>query len=353
MACLRQAPNFVNLGAQGWELWEVGNLVTDMHWRTYVDWCISRKLDPLSGDIATPLNFVADKVKSLEEEGHLATSAIPYKCSINTVWSAWGLPDIGQEKVARKIMRNIRARAPRGAKYEKIFFAGDILDRCKQMGDIVSLPWRAAHRKVAALIAICGACRKDDISNVRVKDVVFGSNGNIRLPYWGKTAKDKGTLHIIIPHVRRLGAESPAEVVKRFLKERPDWPDLESRPSLILIEDGNSGATRAASKDTIGRYMRLVYEESRAKVVEPEVFECGPHAYKHSAVSSFRACGMSRAHLEMYCRTKESTLSKWYDHADRLFDEARASPYAKAVLKEIVTTFVCLNPLLPPRNSGR
>ena len=342
MACLRKAPAFINLTPENWLLADVGNPIADMHWRTFVRWCRERNLNPLGGDRATPLNFLGDKVRELEAKGMQATSALPYKTTINNVWKVWQLPDLSAERVTTTLVRTIRARTPKDARYKRVFFAGDILDACFALGNIKEISFAEAHMKMAALLAICGACRKDDIAQVKVKDIVFAPSGNVFLPYEGKTKGSKGVTQIILPHVKKLKDESPATILKHFL-QRPDWEAESERPGLILVQDTTS--TRRAHKDTIGRYLRKVYERSEACSKAPDDFVFGPHAFKHSAVSSFKACGMSRDHMERYCRTSKATLDKWYDHSDRLFTVGRTSSYARMVLQRIVNIFTDLNPL--------
>tara|TARA_R110002050_G_scaffold241151_1_gene377523 strand:- start:252 stop:1001 length:750 start_codon:yes stop_codon:yes gene_type:complete len=249
------------------------------------------------------------------------------------------------------MVKGIKARSQQRARYERIFFAGDILDQCKEMGDICNLSWIDAHRKVAALVAICGACRKDDIAQIRVADITFAAYGNVLLPYEGKTRNSAGVVHITIPHINKLGAESPARILKRFLSERDDWKDLSSRPSLILVKDERG--TRAAHKDTIGHYLEFVFSSSRAKESMPEEFKFKPHSYKHSSVTSLGVCGMSKKHMEMFCRTSEKTLAKWYDHSDRLFEKPEVSSYSREILTAIVNTYSRLNPLLSSRATRR
>lgn len=349
MACLRQAPSYRNLEQHSWELACKPDPVSDAHWRAYVKWCLNRELDPLSGDRAVPLNFVADKARSLAGQNKQPASAVPYKTTIAKVWICWGLPDISKERITSDLVKGIKARSAHRARYERIFFAGDILDRCRDMGDIKSLPWLDAHRKVAALVAICGACRKDDIAKVQVADITFAAYGNVLLPYAGKTMSTKGVMQITVPHIGRLGAESPARVVKQFLLEREDWKDLKNRPGLILVQE--EGGARAAHKDTIGHYLEHVFESSVAKAKMPEEFKFRPHSYKHSAVTSFGVCGMSKEHMEMFCRTSKATLSKWYDHTDRLVEKPVISTYSREVLTAIVTMYVRLNPLHSRRST--
>ena len=342
MAYLRRAPRYENVTEAFWFMMDVNDPVSDCHWKAYIQWCKERSLDPISGDRSTPLSFVADKAEKLRKEGKMPTSALPYKITINNIWKVYGLPDFSREKVTTDLVKSIRRQTPQRAKYDRIFFAGDILDSCLAMGDVTALGFTEAHRKVAALVAICGACRKDDICNIKTKDITWGANGNAFLPYEGKTKATRGVTQIIIPHVKKLGIESPAQVVRAFLG-RNDWNEHTERPGFILVKDKRS--CRSAHKDTIGRYLDDVFKNSRAYVVAPPEFKFGPHAYKHSAVSSFKLCGMSREHMGRYCRTSEGTLEKWYDHADRMFESPTASKYAGQILKKIVSTFTELNPL--------
>lgn len=189
---------------------------------------------------------------------------------------------IGRSLLISRILRGVAKMRPAKPKYDSIHSLDLIISRLESMAPLETLTLQQLTSKLAMLLALVTAHRKQTLIASRRSNIHIVENGyEIEIPSRIKTT--------------RAGSYQPLLLLSRFT-DKPNLcvaSTLEiylERTSLLLETDSLFITTRkphkAASKDTLSRWIRAF------------LLECGtslkyaPHSVRHAATSSAQAKGV-------------------------------------------------------------
>lgn len=240
----------------------------------WLGWCKGKSYDPFHPEESWLLDWFTEKYHQGASFGTLNTcrAAISFLCGEH----------IGRSPLISRILRGVAKTRPVKPKYDRIYSLDPIISKLDQMAPLENLTLQQLTSKLAMLLALVTAHRKQTLIAIRRSNIHIVENGyEIEIPSRIKTT--------------RPGSYQPLLLLPRFI-DKPNLcvaSTLEiylERTSSLLETDNLFITTRrphkAASKDTLSRWIRSFLSECGINS------KYAPHSVRHAATSSAQAKGI-------------------------------------------------------------
>ena len=155
-------------------------------WDQWCGWCDRRELDPVSTTVENIANFLSEHEKS-HGYSALNTARSAISCYHDRIWDGNNLIPAGQHDLIKDLLDSAKIRNPPKPRYSMTWDVNIVLDYIKDLGPNAGLSLKDLTHKLAMLINLITVTRSQELSVLKISNIVFRSRNEIRFKITERT----------------------------------------------------------------------------------------------------------------------------------------------------------------------
>lgn len=128
----------------------------------WAGWCTERDIDPISGDISSVINFLAD----LFHSGYQHRSLCAYRSAISSVHENVEGQPIGSHPMVSRLLKGVFHQRPPQPRYSSTWDVNVVTTHIQTLGDNATMSLSSLTLKLVTLLALTRPSRSVDLANL-------------------------------------------------------------------------------------------------------------------------------------------------------------------------------------------
>lgn len=168
----------------------------DSMFSKWVGWCSERGADPISGDIADVVNFLAH----LFRQGYQYRSLNSYRSAISSVHEKVDGYEVGKHPLVTRLIKGAFHERPPQPRYSETWDVSKVSSYLDSLGSNEKLSIQDLSSKTVMLMALTRPSRSVDLASLNLEHRKYSPQGNIHANEVGKTVHTiKSSVRVLFP----------------------------------------------------------------------------------------------------------------------------------------------------------
>ena len=297
----------------------------DSLFRKWAGWCTERDIDPLSGDVTSVVNFLAD----LFHQGYQHRSLCSYRSAISSVHEPVDGQPIGSHPMVSRLLKGVFHERPPQPRYSTTWDVSVVTNHIESLGDNQDLTLADLTLKVVALLALTRPSRSVDLTNLDIRFRHFCPEGvTFHAAKLAKQSRQtKPVKEFFFPKFEQNKKLCPVlalqEYEKRTSEKRSSNGTLSTQLLIAMIKPH-----KPVSSSTVARWLKTVLNNAG---IDTSIFKA--HSVRSAATSSASEAGVTTATiLDAADWATETVFQRFY------YKPKHNTTFGHAVLSQLSTT---------------
>ena len=297
----------------------------DSLFRKWAGWCTERDIDPLSGDVTSVVNFLAD----LFHQGYQHRSLCSYRSAISSVHEPVDGQPIGSHPMVSRLLKGVFHERPPQPRYSTTWDVSVVTNHIESLGDNQDLTLADLTLKVVALLALTRPSRSVDLTNLDIRFRHFCPEGvTFHAAKLAKQSRQtKPVKEFFFPKFEQNKKLCPVlalqEYEKKTSEKRSSNGTLSTQLLIAMIKPH-----KPVSSSTVARWLKTVLNNAG---IDTSIFKA--HSVRSAATSSASEAGVTTATiLDAADWATETVFQRFY------YKPKHNTTFGHAVLSQLSTT---------------
>ena len=296
----------------------------DSLFKKWACWCVERDIDPISGDIAGVVNFLA----SLYQNKYQYRSLCNYRSAISSIHDKVDGYEVGSHPMVSRLLKGVFHERPPQPRYSSTWDVSKVTTYLVSLGQNEQMSLQDITFKITMLLALTRPSRSVDLVNLDIRFRQFSPEGVTFHPT--KLAKqsrqNKKITEFFFPAFKDNALLCPVQTLKdyesRTLANRAD----DEKQAQLLI--ATIQPYKAVSSSTVARWIKTVLAKAG---IDTDIFKA--HSVRSAATSAAADAGVTTTDiLSAADWSSESIFQKFY------YKPQKNNTFGKAVLSTKLST---------------
>ena len=297
----------------------------DSLFRKWAGWCSERDIDPLSGDVTSVVNFLAD----LFHQGYQHRSLCSYRSAISSVHEPVDGQPIGSHPMVSRLLKGVFHERPPQPRYSTTWDVSVVTNHIESLGDNQDLDLTLADLtlKVVALLALTRPSRSVDLTNLDIRFRHFCPEGvTFHAAKLAKQSRQtKPVKEFFFPKFEQNKKLCPVLALQEYEKRTSEKRSSNGSTQLLIAM---IKPHKPVSSSTVARWLKTVLNNAG---IDTSIFKA--HSVRSAATSSASEAGVTTATiLDAADWATETVFQRFY------YKPKHNTTFGHAVLSQLSTT---------------
>ena len=295
----------------------------DSLFRKWAGWCTERDIDPLSGDVTSVVNFLAD----LFHQGYQHRSLCSYRSAISSVHEPVDGQPIGSHPMVSRLLKGVFHERPPQPRYSTTWDVSVVTNHIESLGDNQDLTLADLTLKVVALLALTRPSRSVDLTNLDIRFRHFCPEGvTFHAAKLAKQSRQtKPVKEFFFPKFEQNKKLCPVLALQEYEKRTSEKRSSNSSTQLLIAM---IKPHKPVSSSTVARWLKTVLNNAG---IDTSIFKA--HSVRSAATSSASEAGVTTARiLDAADWATETVFQRFY------YKPKHNTTFGHAVLSQLSTT---------------
>ena len=295
----------------------------DSLFRKWAGWCIERDIDPVSGDVASVVNFLAE----LFHQGYQHRSLCSYRSAISSVHEQVDGQPIGSHPMVSRLLKGAFHERPPQPRYSTTWDVSKVTNHIESLGENQDLTFQDLTLKVVVLLALTRPSRSVDLTNLDIRFRQLCPEGatfqSARLAK--QSRQTKPVKEFFFPRFEQNTKLCPVRALQEYEKRTLDKRSSNGSTQLLLAM---IRPHKPVASSTVARWLKTALSNAG---IDTSIFKA--HSVRSAAASSASEAGVTTATiLDAADWATETTFQRFY------YKPKHNSAFGQAVLSQLSTT---------------
>ena len=289
----------------------------------WASWCVERDIDPISGDITSVVNFLAD----LFHQGYQHRSLCSYRSAISSVHEKVDGQPIGSHPMVSRLLKGAFHERPPQPRYSATWDVSVVTNHIVSLGDNQNLAFADVTLKLVMLLALTRPSRSMDLTNLDIRFRHYSSEGvTFQSAKLAKQSRQtKPVRDFFFPKFEQNKKLCPVLTLQEYEKRTTDKRSPNGSTQLLIAM---IRPHKPVSSSTVARWLKTVLNNAG---IDTSIFKA--HSVRSAACSSASEAGVTTATiLDAADWATETVFQRFY------YKPKHNTTFGHAVLSQLSAT---------------